>query len=189
MRPVKGQLGDAPRTLNIRGPIQRYFDASFQKNFPLPFGWSGEGKRRVQFRVDLNNAFNHPNFRISSGNAGPDFMGLPTETPLTAAEYDAWQAFSPSTRPARSTPAGAALLTQIQSLVTSNRLPTGALPLDFFHVQLPGQFATTNANAFDITTLQGYKLYRLRQTYSTSFGQLRELGLPRYVQFGIKIYF
>jgi hypothetical protein len=182
MRPVKGQLGDASRTLDIRGPMEQFFDTSFQKNFPI-----GE-RRRVQLRVDLINAFNHPVFRLNSGNAGPDFMGLPTETPLTAAEYDAWVAGAPG-RPARSTPAGAALLAQIQQLVISNRLPSGALPLDYFHLRLPQGFATMNPNSFDITTLNGYKLYRLRQTYSTSFGTLRELGLPRYVQFGVKINF
>jgi hypothetical protein len=182
MRPIKGQLGDAPRTLDIRGPMQQYFDMSFQKNLPI-----GE-KRRVQLRVDLINAFNHPVFRVNSGNAGPDFMGLPTETAITGSEYDAWAAFAAG-RPARSTPAGAALFAQIQQFVTGNRLSTGALPLDYFHIRLPQGFATTNPNAIDITTLNGYKLYRLRQTYSTSFGTLRELGLPRYIQFGIKINF
>jgi hypothetical protein len=187
VRPVKGTLGDAARTLNVRGPIQRYFDASFQKTFPFPF-FKGES-RRIQFRVDLNNAFNHPNFRIGSGNAGPDFMGLPGEAPITAAEYDAWVAASPTTRAARNTPAGAANLLAIQNFIIQSRTSTGALPLDYYHVQLPQGFATMAANGIDILSLGGYKLYRLRQAYSTSFGQLRELGLPRYVQFGIKIYF
>jgi hypothetical protein len=179
-------LGDAPRTLNVRGPIQRYFDASFQKNFPFPF-FKGES-RRIQFRVDLNNAFNHPNFRITSGNLGTDFMGLPSETPITAAEYDAWAAAAPG-RPARNTSDGSKLFGNIQQFIIGSRTSTGALPLDFYHVQLPQGFATTAATAIDITTLSGYKQYRLRQTYSTGFGQLRELGLPRYIQFGIKIYF
>ena len=42
---------------------------------------------------------------------------------------------------------------------------------------------------FDIRTLQGLKFYRLRQAYDTSFGTLRELGNPRYVQFGLRIFF
>ena len=72
----------------------------------------------------------------------------------------------------------------------NNRLPSGALPLDFFaHVRVPQGFATKDANSFDIGTLEGFKLYRLRRAYSTSFGTLRELGLPRYIQFGLKIYF
>lgn len=182
MRPAKGALGDASRTLDVRGPMQRSFDLSFQKNFVI-----GE-KRRLQFRVDLINAFNHPVFRTSSGNAGPDFMGLPDETAISTGDYDAWAAFSG--KPARATSAGAALFTQIQNLVINNRLASGALPLDFFaNVRLPQGFATTDANSFDLSTLQGFKLYRLRRAYSTSFGTLRELGAPRYLQFGLKIYF
>ncbi|HEX7958371.1 MAG TPA: carboxypeptidase regulatory-like domain-containing protein, partial [Terriglobales bacterium] len=81
MRPVKGQLGDASRTLAIRGPMQRFFDASIRKDFPLP---GPEGRRRLQFRMDLLNAFNHPNFQLNSGTlvngaASNDFMGAPNE--------------------------------------------------------------------------------------------------------------
>jgi len=201
MRPVKGDLGDAGRVLDIRGPLQQFFDVSVQKNFPLPFGWSGDGKRRVQFRVDVLNVLNHPNFQISSGNAGPDFMGAPNEgtitvdkngnfvsvANLTNAEYDAWATFNG--KPLQATPAGAALHTQIENMINAQRLANHLLPLNFFNIPLPQGFATTNANAFDITTLGGFKDYRLRQTYSTGFGQLRELGLPRYIQFGVKIYF
>jgi hypothetical protein len=205
MRPVKGQLGDAGRVLDIRGPMQQFFDVSVQKNLPLPFGWSGDGKRRVQFRVDFLNVLNHPNFQISSGNAGPDFMTGPNEGIITVdkngnfvsvrnlnpanneAEYDAWATFN--NKPLHNTPAGAALLAQIENMVNAQRLPNHTLPLNFYNVVLPSGFATTNANAFDITTLAGYKDYRLRQAYSPSFGQLRELQLPRYIQFGVKIYF
>jgi hypothetical protein len=193
MRPAKGKLGNAPRTLDIRGPLQQYFDVSLQKTIPFPFGKSET--RRIQFRVDALNAFNHPNFRISSGNAGPDFMGLPVEftsessvlQPITTAEYNTWA--TANGQPLASTPQGAAQLSSIRNLVGGFKSSTGALPLDFFHVQLPQGFATTNANTFDIRTLQGFKLFRLRNAYNTGFGQLRELGLPRYIQFGIKIYF
>jgi hypothetical protein len=195
MRPAKGSLGTAPRTLDIRGPVQRFFDTSFQKDFRL----SGDGKRKVQFRVDLINAFNSPIFRQTSvtGAALNDFMGLPDEAPLTTAEYDAWAAAA-SGRPARTTAEGAALFTRIQTFITGARLPvtpgtsatTGALPLDYYAgIKLPQGFATKDANTFDLTTLEGFKLYRLRRAYQTGFGTLRELGLPRYVQFGIKIYF
>jgi hypothetical protein len=205
MRPVKGQLGDAGRILDIRGPMQQFFDASVQKNLPLPFGWSGDGKRRLQFRVDALNALNHPNFQVSSGNAGPDFMGAPNEGILTVApngtfvsvrnlnpanneqEYDTWAAFN--NQPLHSTPAGVALLAQIENMVNAQRLPNHSLPLNFFHIPLPPGFATTNPLAYDITTLTGYKEYRLRQAYNPNFGQLRELGLPRYIQFGVKLYF
>ena len=67
--------------------------------------------------------------------------------------------------------------------------PNGSLPTDFFHVPVPQGFAAKNPNSFDITTLNGFKLYRLRQAYGNGFGQLRELGQPRYIQFGLKIYF
>ena len=181
MRPAKGSLGTAPRTLDIRGPMQRYFDVSIQKDFRL----GGDGRRKVQFRVDLINVFNSPIFRLNN----LDFMGLPDEAVISTGDYDAWAAFAPG-RPARATPAGAALFAQVQGFVTNNRLPTGALPLDYFaNVRLPEGVATTDANAFDISNLTGYKLYRLRRAYATSWGTLRELGLPRYIQFGLKIYF
>jgi hypothetical protein len=204
MRPVKGQLGDAGRILDIRGPMQQFFDASVQKDFALPFGWSRDGKRRLQFRVDALNALNHPNFQVGSGNAsgGPDFMGLPTEanslqvnpngtfasvTNLSNTEYDAWATFN--NQPLHTTTAGAAILAQIESMINAQRLPSHLLPLDFYHIQLPQGFATTNPNAYDITTLTGYKEYRLRQAYNPGFGQLRELAQPRYIQFGVKLYF
>src|SRR5947209_8041675 len=83
IRPVKGELGNAARTLAIRGPMQKFFDASLQKNFNFPGKWGADGKRRIQFRVDALNAFNHPNWQVSSGNAGPDFMGAPNEGTVT----------------------------------------------------------------------------------------------------------
>ncbi|HTD21393.1 MAG TPA: carboxypeptidase regulatory-like domain-containing protein [Terriglobales bacterium] len=194
MRPVKGQLGNASRTLDVRGPIQQYFDVSVQKTFSL----GGDGKRRLQIRVDAVNVLNHPILQLTSGNSGPDFMGAPNEgtisvaypsgvatpTSLTNAEYAAWAAFNGQ-------PVSAGTLNSIEAMVDSFRANggKGALPLDFFHIQLPTGFATTNANAFDIRTLNGYKLWRLRQAYNPNFGQLRDLGLPRYIQFGIKFYF
>lgn len=195
MRPAKGSLGTAPRTLDIRGPVQRFFDMSFQKDFRL----SEKGNRRVQFRVDLINALNSPIFRQTSvtGSALNDFMGLPDEAPLTTAEYDAWAAFAGG-RPARTTPDGASLFARVQSFITGARLPikpgttaaTGALPLDYYAgIKLPQGFATKDANSFDLSTLEGFKLFRLRRAYQNGFGTLRELGLPRYVQFGLKIYF
>ncbi len=184
MRPAKGALGTAPRTLDIRGPVQRYFDVSIQKDFKL-----GDGQRKVQFRVDAINVLNSPIFRSSSGNAGPDFMGLPDEAVLATADYDAWAAAA-SGRPLRSTAEGAALFARIQGFITGARLPSGALPLDYYaNIKLPQGFATKDANTFDLSTLDGFKLYRLKRAYSTSFGNLRELGLPRYIQFGLKIYF
>ena len=56
-------------------------------------------------------------------------------------------------------------------------------------VPIPRAFATTDPNSYDIRNLNGFKLYRLRQAYNTGFGQLRELQLPRYLQFGVRIFF
>lgn len=183
IRPPKGELGNAPRTLDsVRAPRQEYFDLSIQKNFPWPF--ARNEKRRINFRVDAINALNHPNFRLanSSGTAGFTGQGggTPAETDVTQAELNAWLTANPGK---------SATLTQVNALLQGSRLTTGALPLNFFSVMVPQGFATTNANVFDITTLQGLKLYRLRQNYDPSFGTLREVQQPRYVQFGIRIFF
>ncbi|HEY6187601.1 MAG TPA: carboxypeptidase regulatory-like domain-containing protein [Pyrinomonadaceae bacterium] len=178
MRPPKGELGSAPRTLDVRGPMQRYFDVSFQKDFPFPWK-SNEGKRRINFRVDLINAFNHPNFRLNSVG----FTNIPSEALLTQTELNNWLAANPTRT---------ATLDQVNNQLINNRLPSGALPLDFFSVPVPQGFATRTPESFDITTLQGLKLYRLRQQFFTAadqFGTLRELGNPRYIQFGIRIFF
>jgi Carboxypeptidase regulatory-like domain len=187
MRPIKGQLGNAPRSLDVRGPMLRFFDMSFQKNFKLPFGLSNDGKRRFQLRVDMNNVFNHPNFRIAATSAGgaPDFMGAPTETSVTLAEYNAWATFNgKSTFAVATDPAFVAIQNAAR--------PLGVLPLNFFNVPLPEGFGTVNVNSFDITTQSGFKLYRLKQAYGVNgnnWGQLRELGTPRYIQFALKLYF
>ncbi len=196
MRPVKGQLGNAPRTLDVRPPRQEYFDFSLSKDFPWPF--AGNERRRINFRVDLLNAFNHPNFRyLNTGNTPPGFGTFPTEItteqvngvpqPITAAEYNIWA--TANGQPLSTTGAGAAQLAAIRGNVNATRLPSGALPLDFFHIRVPEGFATTAATSFDIRTLEGFRLYRLRQTYDANFGTLREVQIPRYVQFGIRVFF
>lgn len=203
MRPVKGQLGNAPRTLDIRPPRQEYFDFSLSKDFPWPF--AGNEKRRINFRVDLLNAFNHANFRfLNTGNTPPGFGTFPTEItaeaqngvlqPITAAEYNIWAAANGQPlQPvnANNAPVGAIIptLQTIRNNVNATRLPSGALPLDFFHARIPEGFATTPATAFDIRTLEGFRLFRLRQTYDPNFGTLREVQIPRYIQFGIRIFF
>ena len=185
MRPVKGGLGNAPRTLNIRAPRQEYFDLSFSKNFKWPFA-DNEGKRKINFRVDLLNAFNHPNFRFNNLSGSSGFTGqgggVPTETNVTQAEFDSWLAANPSR-------VGTITLAQVNQNLINSRLANGSLPLNFFHVPLPEGFGTTLPNNFDISTLQGLRLYRLRQNYDTGFGQLREIGTPRYIQFGLRIFF
>ncbi len=180
MRPAKGSLGSSPRTVNLRGPMQEYFDFAIMKSFPLPF-IGGEGRRTIQFRVDLLNAFNHPNFRLNNtGNTPAGFGGIPGETDVTAAELTSWLAANPGRT---------ATLAQVNALLTASRLPSGAIPLGFYHVQIPQGFATKTANAFDITTLEGLKLYRLRQAYDANFGTLGAVNNPRYIQIGVKIIF
>ena len=52
-------FGNAPRYFsNIRNPGRNNFDLSVQKDFQLP----GDQARRLQFRADLFNALNHPQF-------------------------------------------------------------------------------------------------------------------------------
>jgi hypothetical protein len=197
MRPVKGTLGNAPRTLDIRPPRQEYFDFSLSKDFPWPFLGDKDGTRRINFRVDLINAFNHPNFRYNNTGNTPFGLGtfpteLTTETvggvtqPITTAEFNTWVAFDPANR-------STVTLAQVRANVNATRVNgSGGLPLDFFHVPLPQGFATRDPLTFDIRTLDGYKLYRIRQTYDTNFGSLvssQTFSQPRYIQLGLRIFF
>jgi hypothetical protein len=173
--------------------------------------FGGEGKRKLQFRVDLLNAFNHPVFQINNTGNTPFGLGtFPTEIttepgfgspvlqPITINEYNTWATFNGQpTATSGGTGPGNVIYDQIRAQVNAVRLPPragittgGALPNDFFHVQLPQGFATTNPLAFDIRNLNGFKLYRLRQTYDTNFGTLFAPATnARYVQFGIKLFF
>jgi hypothetical protein len=184
-RPALGSLGTAPRTLDgARGPWQEYYDASIQKDFRL-----GEsGKRRIQFRVDALNLFNHPVFAVYPNNAGgADFMGAPSTATLSTASYNTWA--TANNQPQYSTTAGAAVYNQIVNMVNAQKNAAGILPANFFTIPLPTGFYSKQPNSFDITTLQGYKLYQLRTAYSTSFGTLYNNGTPRYIQFGVKLFF
>jgi hypothetical protein len=184
-RPALGALGNAPRTLDgARGPWQDYFDFSIQKSFRL-----GEsGKRRLQFRVDALNLFNHPVFAVYPNNAGgADFMGAPSTAALSTASYTSWA--TANGQPAYGTTAGTSLYNQITAMVNAQKNAAGVLPANFFTTPLPANFYGTQPNQYDITTLQGYKNYQLRTAYSTSFGTLYNNGTPRYVQFGVKLFF
>ncbi len=185
MRPPLGQLGNAPRTLDgVRGPWQDFFDLSVQKTIAL-----GEsGKRRLQLRVDALNALNHPTFAVYPNNAGgADFMGAPSTATLTTSAYNTWAAAN--NQPLYNTTAGAAIYNGIVNMVNAQKNAAGALPANFYTIQLPANFYGTPATSYNITTLQGYKLYQLRNAYSTSFGTLYNNSAPRYVQFGVKLYF
>jgi hypothetical protein len=182
-RPVLGQLGDAPRTLNgARGPWQQLLDFSIQKNFRI----GDSGKRRLQFRADFLNLFNHPIFGVGPNNTFTDFESQPNGANLTNADYDIWARLNG--QPLSSTTGGAANLTQVNANLNAAKV-NGVLPTNFFSVPTPKNFWGTAAGNFDITTLGGLKLFRLRQAYNTSFGDLYQSGQPRYIQLGLKLYF
>ena len=183
MRPPLGQLGTAPRTLDsVRGPWMDFLDLSIQKNFAI-----GE-KRRLQLRMDALNAFNHPTFAVYPNNAGgADFMGAPSTATLTTAAYNTWAGFN--NQPLYGTTNGTALYNSIVNMVNAQKTPSGALPPAFYTLPLPSNFYGTNANAYDITTVNGYKYYQLRTAYATNFGTLYNNNTPRYIQLGIKLYF
>ena len=197
MRPIKGQLGNAPRTFDgARMPWQQFLDLSLQKNFSI----SKDGKRRLQFRVDAINVLNHPFFRNGRLEDAGEIFAAPSETGLTQTDINTWNAFAPGR---------SATLAQVNSILLANRLPGStltcgvppstntacALRLDFFHLPVPEGFFSMNANSFDITTLQGLQLYRLRQAYTPDRGGFLDVTTgrsgytPRFIQFAIKLYF
>lgn len=73
------------------------------------------------------------------------------------------------------------------------------LPRDFFVVPVPQGSHSMNLNSFDITTLDGLKLFRLKQAYTPDrwgfLGVTRGAGAlispytPRFIQFAVKLYF
>ncbi len=68
-RPPQGYYGNAP-ILPIRGPGLNNWDLTLMKQFPL---WSEV--RRLQFRAEMYNAWNHPNFSYVDNNALFDETG------------------------------------------------------------------------------------------------------------------
>jgi len=188
MRPALGVLGNAPRAVDgLRGPWEQFLDLSVQKKFRI-----GEsGRRQLEFRVDALNVFNHPVFAfIPNAGGGSDFMGAPSTATLTTSAYNTWAAANG--QPAYSATAGTPgynLYNQVINMVNAQKDAAGALPANFYRIALPANFYGTNANSYDITTLNGYKLYQLRNAYSTSFGNLYQAGSSRYIQFGVKFYF
>ncbi len=188
MRPPKGTLGDAPRTLdNARWPTQHFLDLSIQKNFAL----GRNGQRRFQLRVDAINALNHPVFKAGRDSDNGEVFALPAEGLLTVAQFNAWADFN--NRPRSGTPEGNALRAMADQIILAGRIPgTQVLRPDFFRVPVPEGFHSMNANQFDITTAEGLKLYRLRQAYTPDrwgFLNARSPYTPRFVQIALKIYF
>ncbi|HEY3837061.1 MAG TPA: hypothetical protein VGL72_10840, partial [Bryobacteraceae bacterium] len=184
-RPALGALGSAPRTLDgVRGPWQPFFDMSIQKTFSL----KENSRLKLQFRLDALNVFNHPVFAVYPNNGGgADFIGAPSTATLATASYTAWA--NANNQPAYGTTAGTALYNQIVAMVNAQKTAGGALPANFYSVPLAPNFWATPANNFNITTLDGYKQYQLRQSYGTNFGTLYNSSQPRYIQLGLKLYF
>jgi hypothetical protein len=80
------------------------------------------------------------------------------------------------------------------SIILNNRVPgTVGLPTTFFAgVKVPEGFHSAVVNQFDVTTMEGLKLYRMKQQYVTDrWGSLlaRTPYTPRFIQFAIKVYF
>jgi hypothetical protein len=188
MRPAKGTLGNAPRTLDkARWPAQQFFDLSLQKNF----GMGRNGQRRFQLRADAINAFNHPVFKFGRDSDNSEILALPAEGVLSAAQFNAWADFNG--KPRIGTAEGDRLRALADQIVLAGRVPgLTVLRNDFFRIPLPEGFHSLDANSFDITTEAGLKLYRLRQAYTPDrwgFLGARSPYTPRFIQIALKIYF
>jgi hypothetical protein len=186
MRPEKGTLGNAPRTIEkARWPTQQFLDLSLQKNFEMG------GRRRLQLRIDAINVLNHPVFKFGRDADNGEILAFPSEALLTTAEYNAWADFNG--RPRAGTSGGDALRAQADAILIGGRVPgTSVLAPGFFHVRLPTGFHSANANEFDITTPEGLRLYRLRQAYTPDrwgFLGTRPPYTPRFIQIAFKFYF
>jgi hypothetical protein len=66
--------GTAPRTLGFRGPGMKMFDAALLKSFRTKEG------QRFEFRLEAQNAFNHPVFSDPNGSFGSTSFGQITGT-------------------------------------------------------------------------------------------------------------
>jgi hypothetical protein len=191
IRPPQAEFGSGPRTYgNIRSPMRKYLDLSVQKNF---YVFGKDRKKYLQFRIDAINALNHPNFTFASIGSGTGFTsgrgpGTPNQAPISVAEYNAWATFN--NQPLQNTPAGAAIFRQAQNHVLNNRIGTGNLPADFYSIPVPTGFTQIPLNSFDIRTLEGYKLYRLSQSWDKNFGTLGLVNeQPRKIQWSVRFVF
>ena len=201
VRPAKGSLGNAARTYDgARGLTRHQIDFSVLKNFRL----GKDSSRRLQFRMDLLNALNHPVFYInpSSGTGADNLYGrFPDESDISPQAYNAWAAANnqPLQPVSGSNVSGPVIPTYRKALditqsargrISPTPVLSGAtLPEKFFTAKVPDGFATMAPTAFDITTPEGLKLYRLREAYNTNFSILSSAGSARVIQFGIKLYF
>ena len=81
----------------------------------------------------------------------------------------------------------------VDQIVLAGRMPgTTVLQPAFFRIPVPQGFHSANANQFDITTPEGFKIYRLRQAYTPDrwgFLGARSPYTPRFIQIAMKLYF
>jgi hypothetical protein len=73
-QPAQDVPGSAPRTLNYRGPGIRSFNAALLKSFRVVEG------QRFEFRLEAQNAFNHPIFGDPNTAYGSTSFGQITAT-------------------------------------------------------------------------------------------------------------
>jgi hypothetical protein len=189
MLPPAGSIGNAPRTLpGLTGPSVQTLDVTVQKEWHV----GSNEKRRLQLRVDALNVLNHPVFRLA-GNVGggtdifQTYPSLNFTSATLATLFSSWASAYHGAGPAPS-PAD---LSAFQTMILSQQNSRGTLPADFYSVQLPAHFITTDANSFDIRTLNGFKYYQIRGNTNVG-GTLiynQRLNQQRYLQFGIKFYF
>ena len=187
IRPAKGTLGNAPRTLDqARWPTTEFFDLSIQKNFAL-----GKSGKRLQLRIDAINVFNHTVFKAGRDSDNGEIFALPAEGLLSTAQYNAWADFNG--KPRAGTTEGDRLRATSDQIIIAGRVPgTQVLQPAFFSIPLPEGFHSIDANSFDITTEQGLKHYRLKQAYTPDrWGYLgaRSPYTPRFIQIALKVYF
>ena len=134
------------------------------------------------------NVLNHPTFAVFPNNAGgADFMGAPKHRHH---DHCRLQHLGRRQQPAAvQHHRRAAQYNQIVANVNSCRRSTACCLPTSSPSPLPSNFYGQAANSFDIRTTQGYKLYQLRTSYGTSFGNLYNNSTPRFMQFGVKLYF
>ncbi|MDQ3649898.1 MAG: carboxypeptidase regulatory-like domain-containing protein [Acidobacteriota bacterium] len=192
MRPERGQIGNSPRVIDqARWPGSTSFDMSLQKNFSV-FGT--DRARRLQLRADIFNVFNHPS--LGFGNNMPTYSlvnSIPSDADISVTEFNNFVTANSNLNLARQV-VGQTPNADYQRVLDITRgarggATSGLLPANFYSVPLTEGFATSNVNTFNITTPEGLKLYRLRQTYNSSFGILNGAGGSRTIQFALKFYF
>ncbi|MEP7075034.1 MAG: TonB-dependent receptor [Acidobacteriota bacterium] len=201
--PMPWISAEGRRRINFRVDALNVFNIPnfyFNSRGNTPFGFDG-------FPVEFNGneCIANLTIRVPDATNCPGGATAQRSSTISGAEYDAWAAFN--NQPLSTTPAGAAILGQIRTTVDATRLAprpgqtSGALPDNFFTSAVPQGFATTNPLAFNITTLQGFQLWRIRNSYEANFGSLtsgqvgNSFGSPnpgtssRYLQFGIRLIF